>query len=361
MATPARIISSQPTHQGAQAVADDRHLQRWLWMASIPISLADWSGSRFVGKFDNDLLMPKRLIALRPGHANALGVYEFPAMIMHQQDQGVGDNNGGTFLDAIAPPSTVFDTGRRERLTRYSNAPKLCGYMLMKEYERRGLALFEHLKGMEDDEVAAVYEAVIPAEVEAGWAKVKRVVLEHDFHGPFLDQIRDWLGRPGSSPMSEYAKKRGTAKDAETRARRSIMATEMRSACSRAWSFENAALNTSEQQIRRYRNGKLGKEYYDAPDERFPEAPMPLDILCLADTNRQPIDMQQVEAARVANEGTQQAMVKGMEAVADRIAEKMTSGVSLEQIEAAIDSRIKERDAFWQAEIEKLKTAKAQE
>jgi hypothetical protein len=356
MATPQRIISSQPTHQSSQAAIDDRHLQRWLWMASVPISLSDWSGSRFVGSFENDLLSPKRLIAFRPGHAVALGVYEFPAMIMHQQDQGIGDNNG-TFLDGVAAPSSVFDTGRRERLTRYANPPKLCAYLLMKEYERRGLALFEHLKGLDDEVIESVYEAVIPAEIEAQWAKTKRVVLEQDVRGPFLDQIRDWLGRPGASPMADFAKKKGVSKSIVELVK--LTSVELRAACNRGWSFENASLNTSEQQIRRYRNGKLGKEYYDSIDERFSGGPLPLDILCLADTGRQPIDLQQVEAARVMSESTSETMMQGMEVFAERIAAKLADKPTLtaEQVTAIVEKQLKERDAFWQSEIEKLKGA----
>lgn len=353
------IIRQAPTHPGMQVVDDDRWKSRWLWNAGAPIGLSEYTMSRFIGKFEDDVLPAKRPVCLEPHMARSIGVYEHRAFIGTNAD--MGGNHADTMLsvpmNSVNPNSGI---GSAAPLTSYDNNPKLCAYLLMRDYERRGLCLFEDLRGVEEEEFNFLFDLIIPPSVEKQWAKTKRVVLDHEFKGPFLDQYKEWLGAKFSSPMLTWFNANIGAIARKGLERRSSdlhgsMVTQLRAAVNRAWAWENSVLNTTEQQIRRYRNGHKGKEFYDMPDERFVNPVPPLDLLCLADTSRQPIDLQQVEAANKLNTGTQEAMMAGMEVFADRIAEKMAPGASAADIEALIERKMAERDAEWKAKIEELR------
>lgn len=350
------IIRQGPPPKGVQVAADDRYLTRWLWNASAPISLADYSASRFVGKFDDDILPAKRLVAFQPGMARSLGPYEHPAFTGTQADMGISHVETMLSIPVAGMNPATGQVGESPK-TAYNNNPKICAYMLMRDYERRGLCLFEDMRGTSDEEIMFLFDMIIPPEIEAQWARETRTVLDHDFRGPFLDQYKAWLGSASNSPLlawfnANIGKKKSLQRKESDRL--GAMGREMRAAVNRAWSWENTMLNTTEQQIRRYRNGHKGKEFYDMPDERFANPIPPLDLLCLADTNRQPLDLQQVEAANVLNKGTQDAMMSGMETFADRIASKMQPGLTLEAVDKLIQERLDAQAAHYQLQIDAL-------
>lgn len=351
------IVKQGPPPAGMVAKADDRFQSRIVWNAGSPISLAENSGSRFVGKFKDDVLPAKRPVFFQPGMARSTGLYEHPAFIGTQSDMG------SSHVDSmLSVPVNSTANGSSAPLTAYNNNPKFCAYLLMRDYERRGLCLFESMKGVTEEEFFFLFDLIIPPHVEKEWAKSKRTVLEHEFRGPFLDQYKGWLGNRMQSPMKTWYNANirelvPKGLDRQQSDKLGAMVMELRNAVLAAWRWENTVLNTTEQQVRRYRNGHKGKEFYDMPDERFTNPVPPLDLICLADTARTPIDAQQAEAMTEASANQQQSMADAMEVLGTTIAQKLGGGVTMEQIDKLLEEKLAVQVAHYEAEIEKLKGA----
>lgn len=351
------IVRQGPPPPGMVAKADDRFQARWLMNMGSPISLSENIGSRFVGKFPNDVLPAKRPVCFAPGMARSTGLYEHPAFIGTQADMGA--NHADSMLTV---PVNSESNGSSAPLTAYNNNPKFCAYLLMRDYERRGLCLFESMKAATDEEFLFLFDLIIPPQIEKEWAKSKRIVLEHEFSGPFLDQYKAWLGTKGASPMKQWynANIRELVPQGLTRQQsdnHGAMITELRNAVLAAWRWENTVLNTTEQQVRRYRNGHKGKEFYDQPDERFQNPVPPLDLICLADTARTPIDLLQTEAADRMSASGREDMVMAMESLGETLASKMQPGLTLEQVNKLLDDKLAAQAQFYQEEIDRLKAS----
>lgn len=349
------IVKQAPTHPGMQTAADDRWMARWVFNMGAPISLAEYSGSRFVGKFDNEVLPSKKPVLFAPHMARSLGVYEHRAHIGDLGSMSTSVVDEMLSVPINAPQIGSIDLTRQAPLSQYDNNPKLCAYLLMRDYERRGLVLFEDLRGVEEEEFNFLFSLIIPPEIEEQWARTTRTVLDHEFRGPFLDQYKAYMGVEGNAILRTAVNARLKAAYPDGAGRKiterlSVMGKQIRGGVNRAWSYENSVLNTTEQQIRRYRNGHKGKEFYDMPDERISNPVPPLDLHCLADTGRSPIDLQQVEATNKASEATQNGMVAAMETLGEKIAQKMAPGVTPEQIEGIIERRLAAQRAEWESE-----------
>jgi hypothetical protein len=360
------IVRQTPTHPDMKIAADDRWAGRWMINMGSPIGLSEYTGSRFVGKFPDDVLPAKSPIFFAPHAARATGLYEHKAITGSQADMAVN-----LVDDMMSIPVNSGAQGTLAPITRYDNNPKLCAYMLMRDYERRGLCLFETVKGMDEADFLFLYDLIIPPHIEKEWRKTKRAVLDHEFRGPFLYQFKEWLGVRGDSPMQKWynaniRELHSHGLDRQQTDKHGAMITALREAVDRAWKWESSSLNDSEAAIRAKRNGEPGKRFYDMPDERFVNPVPPLDLICLVDLNRTPMDLQQMEAAGQMGKATSESIVEGMKGFATELASKMapqpqTSGVTVEDVEQLLaiqreqmEKEAAEREAVWQARVEAL-------
>lgn len=94
------------------------------------------------------------------------------------------------------------------------------------------------------------------------------------------------------------------------------------------------------------------KAGYDQPERRFKNSPVPLDIYLLAHTNRNPLELKQVEAAQAMSEGMSKPIVELM----SRLVENSNgNGVNMAKIEEMF-ARQQEDFAAKQSEmLEKVK------
>lgn len=231
--------------------------------------------------------------------------------------------------------------------------------MLMRENEKRGMCLFETIKGLSWDEVKVIYSLVMPPlQVmvdEFGW-DLEREVLGQRVRGPFLDQIREYL-KPGGQ-AAERVKEMGTPGKRAVTAERLRGAKdallEMRGASNRGWSYFIVRLNETESAVRRFRDGKPGKQDYDQPDERFINSMLPMDIQALANLNRTPIDLQQLAAGAKMTEDSNATMMKGFEMIANKMTANQPQAVTMEDVQKLLD----ERDLYWKAQLDEAGAAK---
>jgi hypothetical protein len=182
-------------------------------------------------------------------------------------------------------------------------------------------------------------------------------VLVQAVRGPFLDQLRPYLrqGGPAGQRIMDAVQTAGSRQaTAEQIAGAKEMVLQMRAGADRAWGFFNTHLNATESEIRRFRDGKPGKQYYDLPDERFTGGTLPLDIVAMANTGRVPIDMQSASEAASRLTEQNEVYMKGFELIADKIAASNAAaakqGVTVEYLNELLD----QRDAYWKGELDRM-------
>jgi len=349
---------------------DDRHLMRFAWKGGAYMDLNRFMPSQFVGAFPDDVIPSHQLVVIP--EARSIGPFEVPATIMSgdgsvmQQGPSFAVGSEGMVPAPVSATPDRFNPNRGARLTRFTNSPKMCGYILMRKYESEGMCLFEQLKGMAKDEMRKLYALFMPVKVNGSWDTVKiqalgwdmeREVLGQAVSGPFLDDIRKHLKEGGTA--GQWLKEtevpgKGKMATAEQRRDAKYMLLEMRGAATRAWAFLNTRLNDTEKEIRRARDGKPGKEYYDAVDERFTGGVLPLDIVAMANTNRAPIDLQAAREQSAREENQNSVMMQGFNLIADKIAESKQA-VTMEDVQRMLA----ERDAHWAAQIAAMKKDEA--
>lgn len=344
---------------------DDRHLMRFAWKGGGAMDLNRFMPSQFVGAFPDDIISAHQLVIIP--EARSLGPFEAAATIMSGDgsvmQQGPNFSPGSEGM-VPAPTSATPDRNhpnRGSRLTRFTNSPKMCGFILMRKYESEGLCLFEQLKGTPKDEMRKLYSLFMPVRANGSWdmAKIQalgwemeREVLSQRVSGPFLSDIREHLREGGTAGQwLQDTIKPGTGKMATAEQRRDAkyMLLEMRSAATRSWAFLNTRLNDTEKEIRRARDGKPGKEYYDSVDERFTGGVLPLDIVAMANTNRAPIDLQAAREQSAREENQNSTMMQGFNMIADKIGGN-GSGVTAEDVQ----KMLAENDAKWVQRIKDL-------
>lgn len=359
---------ARPTEESGAALQrrnDDAPLMRWGFMASHPINIATATGSKYLGTWPHDKVPAKQLLMI-PEAVNQ-GPFEFPAQVFTDGQGFEVDEAGGWFSNM---PTTGVKGGpmgsQQGPLTTFRKPPKMVAYLLMRGYEKRGMCLFEQMAGASEAEMSEIFDLVLPPHVLTG--KVRRV-LEVDVKGPFLDEIRTYLmaTKGKIAEPTDWAKLPEEAAELKRKHLRHVF-REVYAACERAWHFENNHLNETEADIRLFRAGKRGKANYGMPDERYATAEdpqLPLDLICLADTGRAPLDMQEFAQQSAITGSTNEAMLEGMktwgESFVKAITEKSAAGVSAAEVSQMIAQAVAERDAVWErrltemVEIERLK------
>lgn len=338
---------ARPTEETGVALQkrnDDAPLMRWGFMASHPISVANMTGSKYLGSWPHDKVPAKQLLMI-PEAVNQ-GPFEIPAQVYSDGEGFEIDPAGSWFANQPTTGVKGGAFGHQQGPTSiFRKPPKMVAYLLMRGYEKRGLCLFEEMAGAGELEMVQLFDLVLPPSV---LSRATRRILEVDVRGPFLDEIRAYLtsikGARGKLP-------------AEGR----HVFDELYAACERAWHFENNHLNESEADIRMYRAGKRGKANYGMPDERFATAEdpqLPLDLICLADTDRAPLDMQEFSQQASITNSTNEAMVEGMKVWGDKfveaLASKQAAGVSASEVSLMISQAVAERDAVWEARLNEI-------
>jgi hypothetical protein len=359
---------TEPVGTTTPIIEDDRRLVRYAFMAGPDIDLSRNSGSLFIGDFKDEILPARTLVKLP--RATSFGPFEVPATIMHGDSivqQGPSFTAG---MEGMIPPPTTATPdilrGAKERLTRFTNEPKLCAYILMRANEARGMCLLEHVKGQESEEVLRIYSLFMPIRPngaldtqlinDLGW-DMEREALGVRVRGPFLDDIREYLREGGAAGqrLTEAAQPGRRNATAEQIKAAKAMLLQMRAACERAWAFFNNHLNIEEAAIIERRNGRPGKRAYDLPDGRFTGGTLPMDIQALANTKRDPMDMKATREQTRQMEDNNAVMLKGFEMVADKIAAAQPKAVTAEDVAQLVDAKMQERDEYWTREIEKMK------
>lgn len=340
------------------AIDNDKFLTRYAFMAGPPIDVSRRLGSQFVGDWRDDTIPNMTLIRLPD--ARAYGPFEQPAQILHGDSAG---SEGSPLASIPAPVSSTPNSLQRNqgsRLTRFVNVPKMCAYMLMRENEKRGMCLFEHLKGENWDEVKKIYGLILPPDrtiwTETFGFDLERTVNGQTVRGPFLDQVRGYLRQGGlaGERLKEMGQPGKRSVPAETLKAAVSMVKEMRMACDRAWSHYLVRLNASERDILRFRDGKPGKADYDQVDERFVGGILPMDILALAHLGRAPMDSREAVASEKATGEANATMLKGFEMIAGKINQSAQPAITMEDIQKLLDAR----DEHWKAELAKLNAPK---
>lgn len=356
----------EPIVESSVVFDNDVNLERFGWMAGPDIDLQHRSGSQYVGGFRDDLIPARSL--LRLPRSVAFGPYEHPATVLYGEEQGSAGALIGIAPAASSTPDKTLNAlkGTASRLSSFQRPPKWCAYTLMRENEKRGMCLFENVKGFDWEEVKKIYSLIIPPNVQVwredfNWT-MERTVIGQTVKGPFLDEVRAYLkvgGLAGERIKEAAAPGRRTAPAEHLRAATDMIKV-MRLACDRAWSYFTVRLNESESAIRRYRDGKPGLQDYAQVDERFVSSRLPMDVLALANLNRTPIDLQQLGAAQAMTRDSNQAMMKGFEMIADKFVAKNTPSLTQEEIFDMFDKKLTERDEFWKSEIVKLSAPKTE-
>lgn len=350
------LAYAEPHVSQQQLVVDnDKFLTRYAFMAGPPIDISRRTFSQFVGDWRDDVI--PNMALLRLPDAIAKGPFELDAKSLNQG----GSLHGMDIPLATSSTPNLDDLkrGQEERLTRFVNVSKMCAYMLMRENEKRGLCLFEHVKGENWDEVKRIYGLILPPD---------RTIWQHDFgfdlertvngqtvRGPFLDQVRVYLKQGGlaGERLKEMGQPGKRAVPAETLKAAVAMVKEMRLAAERAWSYYLVRLNASERDIQRFRDGKPGKADYDQVDERFVGSILPMDILALAHLNRAPLDAREAVAKAESDTKANEALMRGFEMMANKI-NQPSGAITMEQVQ----QMLAERDAHWKEELAKLGASK---
>lgn len=337
--TPRVIEPNESSVQRTLEVQDNSALNRWGWMAGFDIDLSQLSGSNFLGDFPGEKIPRRTLFKIR--EAMALGPNELPAITSRSEVEITREHLG------VLEEEWASDAGRQSSKT-FVNSPGFIAKRLDERFGVEGLAIFEAdgLLDLDREKALFLCDSILPPPTE--WSDfgmhfiAEREVLSVPYVGPFLDQVREFLRRHSGAYMRNVAHLRGSDLQ-KANAMRSIMIT----ATERAWRFENRILNTSEEQIIRFQNGKRGKEWYDRPDERFENA-RARDLEFLADLGRAPLNEKQIEIAKRLAEGSNSAIVSGMGAIANQFsaaADKMVNASKGAGAPAEDDSDLARKNA----------------
>lgn len=311
----------------------DDNLDRYIWIALAPAFIGQRNrGATYLGDYPGEVLPAKTPV--RIASTRSLTGYELKAMELN---------------DVVAAGArTLPEVDNHPNSQISANSAKKLANFYARELEGFGVAVLSQLAGASAELVNEVFGKIFRKnwiESLESEGKLVRVVENVTFRGVFLDQVRDYLRRdaqaipkaPGvSEQLSELL---------------SVTIRELLDACDRAWAFANEKLNESEKQIRkRQSNTPGGKDWYDMPDHRFPNALPPLDLVCLAQTNRTPIDLKELAASKEMTKELGKSVVEGIAKAAGG-----NGGLTLEQVQAMLDEQNKRHQAELKALEAKLK------
>lgn len=285
-----QIVGAAPSTLSQQLPDQaDEHLARFLYMPTFDISLRNQPQSAYLGNWPNEMIPKRRLLKIE--NTIAFAINELPAQIT---------SNEADFQTAYLPSPDVAD--QRTSSKMWNRTPRFVANTLLREYEKVGLIHFDGMNGREDD-VNKLFNIILPADAIEVTVRTRE---GEDFLGPFLDELRDYVLRQSPQNLKK------ARLDGDLRENGRVMLNQLQQGIGRAWSHQLFVLNRTENLIRQRRNGGEGKEWYDQRDERFADSLPPQDLLFMADLNRQPLDMKELEAAKTMTDGATQAVVEGV-------------------------------------------------
>lgn len=267
---------------------------RYLWIALAPIFIGHRNhGASFMGDFPGEILPAKTPIRITSKKAYA--PFELKAIAIE------------TTESAFSPSLPEVDRHPNSYVS--SNSAEALAKFIANEYVDFGIAQFEDLIDEDSADVANLFSLIFKDryfdELEKG-GKLSRVVEGITFEGPFLDQIRGYF----ETETTKIINRVGVTKEARELTQKAV--ASIVAAVSKALDFANGKLNDTEKLIRAKQANQPGKGWYDLPDHRFPNATPPLDLVCLAQTGRSPMDLKQLDASREMAETLGDSVVTGI-------------------------------------------------
>lgn len=304
----------------------------YIWIALAPIFIGHRNrGASFMGDFPGEVLPAKTPVLITPTRAYA--TREIQAISIESQDNA--------FDKTLPDPEAKVSNSQIANNSAYDLVK-----FIEKEYVDFGVAALWELTDESGEDVNNLFSILFNEKYFEDLAKDGNIreIEGVEFQGPFLDQIRTYLTTEGM----KAARRVGITNEL----REVIQKTHgaIVAAVDRAWSFANAKLNDTEILIRARQNGKPGKEWYDMPDYRYPNAQPPLDLVCLAQTGRSPLDLRELDASREMSATIGASVVDG-------IKEAMAGGGKAEGTVSIADVKklLAEQDAKYQKQIDELK------
>lgn len=284
----------------------------WIALAAVFIGHRN-SGASFLGDFPDEALPAKTPIVITPTRAYA--AYELKAIALENTDN--------------AFQKTLPDVEQHPNSYIAENSARALKDFVVKEYADFGIAFFEDLTDEAVADVNNLFSAIFRESYFEDLAKAGlnlRTIEGVEFKGVFLDQLKKYF----TDERHKITNRVGLTSEVKKTIADTVLILE--TAIEKAWSFANAKLNATEELIRERANGRPGKAWYDMPDHRFPDAQPPLDLVCLAQTGRVPLDLKQLDASREMSATIGDSIVTGIKDAFGGGA-PAKGGVSLKEVE----------------------------
>lgn len=307
---------------GIETQERNHNAPHYVWIALAPVFIGQRNqGATFLGDFPGEFLPAKTPVLIDP--TRAFAPFELKALAVENTEAAFDR----TLPEVDNHPNSYIAENSAYGLTKF----------VQKEYHDFGVAFFPDLVGADGLDVNELFSLIFNEgyfRELADTGQNVRTVEGVEFHGPFLDQVRHYL-------MTESGKIVG--KVGITKAQKDLIQTvltQLQVAINTAWDFSNGKLNATEQLIREKAAGKPGKVWYDMPDHRFPGSPPPLDLVCLAQTKRVPLDLKNLDASREMSQQVGDSVAQGIK---EAFAGAGDAGkISLNDVKALLADQAKE-------------------
>ncbi len=252
--------------------------------------------------------------------------------------------NEQTFL--TNPPSG-FSSIRR--------SPRECADIYLRETQSLGGTVIHSLTGYhvtdEDRGLKAckdLLEVIMPSRTPDVMPSTTRVKNGVPFKGPFLDELLLFVKQNGISRLSAAGYNVSDLTSIPIKVYNEVLAY-LNTNIQRA----NRILNATEAEMK---NPSEIKKSYDAPNLEIPEAPVSVDLYCLAHTDRTEIDDKQLKASENIGRGFNEPMVEAVRQMTEAVT-KMGGGVptqgvlTMEQVQTMMDDQRAEMMEKFQTEL----------
>lgn len=308
--------------QGVETTENNDNLPQFLFIALSDVNISQRNqGGSFMGEFPDEILPEKQLIVIEKQRAFAPNEIEAQSVDMVKN-----------FYDPTLPtneqPATMIVRNSAKKLARF----------VAREFEPYGVAEFIELVPHGEEAMREILSVVLPkGKIEPQTRQFEGI----EQSGIFLDQLRDYLFRYGHGNVNKIG-----LTTLQKKLALSVL-TRLNLAITRAWNYANEKLTNTHDQIRARANGsQYGKNWYDMPDARFSHRILPLDIVCLLETNTTPINLQQAESTNKMAQSFSTAVVEGFQkAMESPQAEQNENLVSLDDVRKMFEEQQKRHDA----------------
>lgn len=230
-------------------------------------------------------------------------------------------------------------------------SPRQCIDEIELEYGDMGFVSFDSFMGYEHKDVKAMIDIVYPQIPLIAIPVTQRTKLEITVKGPFLDEIRHYFRVKAEERINHAAKEYQFKSEQVDQL--DYIKDRLTIGCEKGWKWANQTLNESESSIK-----EKEKKSYDMPDYRFSQNAIPRDIYLMAHTNRNPIDLKQLEAAQEMTKGVSAPIEKALETL---IANQTRPSIDMDALQQLIEDKMAQQRAELQAEFaEERKKLEAQ-